>query len=111
MGISTLPNYENAVIPIEKLTHYALNVAHPVGKHKAKLFNSVFGWTDADALFVAQIILAALSNNDAELTKQNEYGDFYTVSFLYSNNIGTANILTAWIVQDDIPRLITCYIF
>jgi len=40
-----LPNIEFAYIPSEKLAGYALNPDHPVGKHKAAVFESVLGMT------------------------------------------------------------------
>jgi len=41
-----LPNNKNAVIDSEKITGYALSRDHAVGKHKARVFESVLGMSD-----------------------------------------------------------------
>ena len=38
-------NSESIEIPPAKLTEYALNPEHPVGKHKAKVFETTLGYT------------------------------------------------------------------
>ena len=38
--MSLLPNAEFAFVPLEKLTGYVLNPEHPVGKHKAAVFET-----------------------------------------------------------------------
>jgi hypothetical protein len=38
-----LPNSDKAIVPIEKLRDYSLNPSHSVGKHKARVFESVLG--------------------------------------------------------------------
>jgi len=47
-----LPNADFAEVPIVKLRDYALNPDHPVGKHKAKVFESVLGLTAEDSAFL-----------------------------------------------------------
>lgn len=39
-----LPEYKMAVIPDEKLTGYALNMDHPIGRNKAIVFQKVLGY-------------------------------------------------------------------
>ena len=46
---NALPNLENATINPKKLTEYALNPEHPVGKNKAKVFESVLGYNQSNA--------------------------------------------------------------
>ena len=43
-----LPNPHKAVVGIEKLRDYSLNVDHPVGWHKARVFKTKAGqrWLD-----------------------------------------------------------------
>jgi hypothetical protein len=36
--VNLLPNAENAVVEIRKLSEYCLNPEHPKGKDKARLF-------------------------------------------------------------------------
>ncbi len=40
-----LPNAEKAFVDIEKLRGYCLNQFHERGKHKARLFSSILGFT------------------------------------------------------------------
>lgn len=38
-----LPNGDKAEIPMQKLIGYCLNLEHPSGKHKARVFKSKLG--------------------------------------------------------------------
>jgi hypothetical protein len=40
-----LPNAEHAVVDLRKLRDYCRNFDHPVGKHEARVFLEVLGWT------------------------------------------------------------------
>ena len=40
--MTILPNVDEAIIPIEKFTKYALDPRHPVGKNKAIVFEGDF---------------------------------------------------------------------
>ena len=42
--IIVLPNYENAIIPIEKFTKYALDMNNPKGRNKAIAFQEALGY-------------------------------------------------------------------
>lgn len=107
-----LPNPNRAVIDIRKLRDYCLSPTNPVGKHKARVFLSVLGFTDADAEFMRELIRMALSANEAVLVKTDEYGDRYYFDFIAVTQTGQATIRTAWIVKsgEDYLRLTSCYI-
>jgi hypothetical protein len=45
---TALPNYQNAVIPQNKLVKYSLDPTHPRGKHKAIVFKSALGFEQSD---------------------------------------------------------------
>ncbi len=47
-----LPNPHKAVVEIEKLRDYSLNLNHPVGKQKAKVFRSALLLTMQDAAWL-----------------------------------------------------------
>jgi hypothetical protein len=55
-----LQNLDKASIDIVKLTRYALDMNHPEGRHKARVFLSALGITAADGEWLAQAILEAL---------------------------------------------------
>ena len=54
-----LPYAELAVVDVAKLRDYGLDMAHPRGKHKAKVFKSRLGLTADDAEFLRAVLLEA----------------------------------------------------
>lgn len=108
----TLPNADRAVVDIGKLRGYCLNPNHPVGKHKARMFETALGLTNADAEELQIALLAAARNDETVLGEVDAYGQRYVLRFTLSRAGQTANILSAWIVRidEDFPRLTTCYI-
>src|ERR1043166_7825376 len=111
-----LPNAENAVVDIEKLRDYCLNVNHEEGKHKARRFREKLGLTANDAERLRQVILDAILRIDAKEQTPSQYGKRVMVEFELSWPEGkfilsTALVRTAWIIRngEDFPRLTTCY--
>ncbi len=107
-----LPNANRAVVEVEKLRDYSLNPEHDRGEHKARVFLSALGFTQADARKLRQMILAAALKEDATPTKLLPYGQIYTMDFSTEGLSGTVAIRTGWIVAagTDFPRLVTCYV-
>lgn len=105
-----LPNHNNAVIDLNKLENYCLDINHPIGKHKAKVLQSALSLNHNDAKIFADLIIRNLYLNEAVKGKGDEYGQRYFVDMKISNFGKEAIIRTAWIVEhgEDIPRLITC---
>ena len=110
--MSLLPNAEFAFIPMEKLVDYALNPNHPVGKHKAAVFEAALGITMVDAEFLRIKILEAVQTIEAILARNDRFGQRYQVEFELERNGCKAIILTAWILEplEFSPRLTSCYI-
>jgi len=90
---------EGIHIDPRKLTHYALNPASPVGKHKAVLFERLLGFTRENYLILlARLEEAAMR---AEVTPHNEdkYGMRYTADMLIQGTEGReAVVRTGWIL-------------
>jgi hypothetical protein len=107
-----LPNAARAVVEIEKLRDYSLNLEHTEGKHKAQVFRSALGLTQADAEMLRQMVLRAARTEEATPTKLLPYGRLYTLDFGAEGLSGTVTIRTGWIVEagTDFPRLVTCYV-
>src|SRR5215208_6878922 len=105
-----LPNSERAVVEIEKLRDYSLNLEHAEGKHKAQVFRSALGFTKADAERLRQMVLSAARTEEATPTKLLPYGQLYTLDFSTDGLSGMVTIRTGWIVETgtDFPRLVTC---
>lgn len=108
-----LPNFDKASIPVSKLSGYALNKNHPVGKHKAIAFEKVLGYTEANQNDLIVEIRKGLTQYRAISRKATQYGQPYEVQMVIAGANGrTAKIKTGWIVEKDsaIPRLTTVYI-
>jgi hypothetical protein len=94
-----------------KLSNYSLNFEHETGKHKAYVFKSVLGITLENKDILVNAILDAAKICEAS-ERGKKFGMRYNMVFEMRTDIGTAEILTAWIIDDgmDFPRLTTCYI-
>ena len=103
---------ESIEIPPAKLTEYALNPEHLVGKHKAKIFESVLGYT----LDNYQDLIDNVYRNIDEakfVPKGNQgYGMRYEqILELTGPNGNKAKVLAAWIETDTKgKRLTTIYV-
>ena len=107
-----VPNAENAIIDIRKLRDYCLDENHPIGKHKARLFASALNLTQENSDELRDILLSAVKTSEAELGKQDEFGQRYTVDYEVENNSKRATIRSGWIIEtnSDVPKLTTCFI-
>ncbi|MBJ7900918.1 MAG: hypothetical protein GC158_13610 [Cyanobacteria bacterium RI_101] len=106
-----LPNAENAVVNIRKLSHYCLNIEHDEGKHKARLFLSRLGMTAENAEELRQILLEVIQTHEARLGRQDGFGQRYTVDFTIRWQNRKAILRSGWIIEhgSEIPKLTTCY--
>lgn len=112
MNHTQLPNFENAIIDIRKLTEYALDAESPRGRHRARVFKSVLGLTIDDAGELKSAILACLPNSEAESGETDFYGERYTVDCRIVTGAGAATVRTGWIIRqkESFPRLTTCFV-
>jgi len=107
-----LPNCEKAFVDIRKLTGYCLNITHERGKHKARLFSSILGFTSDNAMELKEILLEAARSYNAEKVGEDSYGKRYLIDFTITRGKGQAKVRSAWIVRsyEDFARLASCYI-
>jgi len=56
----SLPNAANAHIDLDKLSRYALDPDHPVGRNKARVFRNALAIEQRDAEYLRDAILRAL---------------------------------------------------
>lgn len=107
-----LPNGNRADLGA-KIKDYSLNPLHREGRHKARVFASTLGITlgNQEVLRVA-VRRAAAESDEAEPRGDNGFGEVFVLRFSLATDVGTATVLTAWIVRkdEDFPRLSTCYI-
>jgi hypothetical protein len=106
-----LPNAGEAVIPIEKLINYSLNFKKD--PNKATAFKLALGYTKINAGGLARNILENVRSHSVIHKGNNGYGEIYeAVMNLTGENGKAANILTAWIIENDVnfPRLVNTYV-
>lgn len=105
-----LPTLDNIRIDERKLTGYVLNLNHPEGRHKARVFRSSLGLTIADAPWLAQAIKLALPEARMELQSESEWGSIYRSDIRLHRGDRCAKVRTAWLCTGLESRLITCFV-
>ncbi len=99
-GIIKLPRYEEAVVPREKFTQYALNPDKD--PDKAKVFKRALGFTADDADELIRKINRNLANYPAIPKGNRGWGETYEVVMdIEGKNGKTAKVLTAWIDDQE----------
>jgi hypothetical protein len=106
-----IPNAASAVIDIRKLRDYCLNLEHNDGKQKARLFSAILGLTADHAEELRQILLEVVKTHEAQLGRQDEFGQRYTLDFTIEWQNKSAILRSGWIIEhgSEIPKLTTCY--
>ena len=107
-----IPNADQATIDTRKLSDYVLNTAHSQGKHKARVFESVLGLTDADTDILRDALQDAVQSKEARIVDEDDYGIRYQIDFEMTTDTGIATIRSGWIIRvdEDYPRFLTCYV-
>ncbi|BDC51910.1 hypothetical protein F183_A42250 [Bryobacterales bacterium F-183] len=106
-----LPNGHLAIVDIRKLTEYCLNLQHPTGRHKARVFAAAgIGIEDAEILRAA--LLRAASEAEVNRVDTSEYGTHYVLDFELFRSARRIAVRSAWLVEavGEPPRLLSCYI-
>jgi|SRR5688572_26470384 len=107
-----LPNPHKAVVEIEKLRDYSLNLDHPVGGHKARVFRAALGLTVHEAAWLRERALDIAFTGDAVAGSLSVFGQKYVIDTLLHHKGMTALVRFSWIVEfgTDFPRLTSCYV-
>ena len=102
-----LPSGADAVVDLEKLTGYCLNPNHPRGKHKARVFAAVLGFTVEHASQLRSALLAAAATAETEVAHSDRFGDRYVIEFEITGPKGSGRLRSAWIIRrgERVPRL------
>ena len=106
-----LPNADQAVVPLRKLTDYLLSDNHARGREKARYLRS-YGFTvdRVDLLEAALHSIALMGDHIA--TEHTSYGTMYVVVGVSMTPAGSMiRLRTVWIVEpaDPRPRFVTAY--
>ncbi len=106
-----VPNYEQALVPKEKLINYLLDFEHVDGRSKA-LFYKIHGFEKSNYQELILNLKRILSENDFDSSMNTPWGKKYVV-FGYLDSIRKQQplIKTVWQVKTDegFPTLITAY--
>ena len=108
-----LPGYNSAAIPDEKLTAYALNKDHPVGKYKALVFEKVLGYNISNRGDLIGRVREGLEKYRFTERDATQYGRPFEVSMMIRGANGRyAPVKTAWQIDNgsDTPRLVSIYV-
>ena len=107
-----LPFAERAYADDSKFLGYCLNIDHPYGKHKARVFRSALDITVDNWEVLRDAVLTAVLLNPALYEGHNSYGELYAVDFEMMRNAKVAMVRSNWIIHDNenFPRLTSCYV-
>ncbi len=113
-----LTNCECVIIEEAKLVGYSLNPAHPVGGHKARVFQSALGFNQENWRELESEIRAKLPCYPANKLDETAFGTKFSVYLpITGANLRTVEVLTVWQYdrdvdgnESDVPRLITIYV-
>ncbi len=107
-----MPGGDAAIVDREKLLGYCLNAEHPRGKHKARVFASVLGFTAENADELRAALLAGAATADAHPGVFDQFGTRYMLEFEIIGPRGSGIVKSLWIVRrnESAPRLTSCYV-
>jgi hypothetical protein len=83
----------------------------PLVIDNANVFSSSLGMTADNAEELRQILLEVVQVHDAQLGRQDEFGQRYTLDFKINWQNRSATLRSGWMIEygSAIPRLTTCY--
>lgn len=82
-----------------------------MGGPKARVFASVLGLSSSDWEHLRDELLRTLPNGRVERIDANRYATTYRVALtIHGLNGRDARVITAWRLDDGVPRLVTAYV-
>jgi hypothetical protein len=106
-----LPGAESAIVAEDKIRNYLLSTSHLEGRSKARFFTA-FGFTSQNWRELAAALRRHVVENEAVLSKRNEYGSFYNVDGPALSPDGrNPRIRSVWVIETAFmtPRFITAH--
>jgi hypothetical protein len=76
-----LPNPQAAIVDIKKLREYCLDLKHPRGRHKARVFERALDITLRDAELLRTALLRAAVEREATLGRRDAFWQNYMLDF------------------------------
>ena len=107
-----MPGGDTAIVDPAKLTGYCLNPEHPRGKHKARVFAAVLGFTSENADQLRAALLKAAASEAAHVAATDRFGTRYVLEFETRGPRGAGTVKSTWIVRrgETTPRLTSCFV-
>jgi hypothetical protein len=106
-----LPNYQQAIVPQKKITHYLLSLTHPDGKSKANFFLK-FGFKSDAWEVMAHAFINHVADHELVKTEPSPFGTRYVIEGqLITPDGRNPFVRSIWFIttEDDTPRLISAY--
>ena len=106
-----IPNADQAVVPIEKITEYLLNPLHPVGGPKARWLFAL-GYRIESPQELADGLLGIVRESEDFTAHAGVFGVKYAVrGTLITPSTRSARVLTVWMIENDsaFPRLVSAF--
>ena len=106
-----LPGADHSICDAAKVRDYLLSLEHPVGRSKARFFQSL-GFTRLEWLLLQSALLQLGREGEAELGASSVFGQKYLVRGSIQGPSGEAAVVvTVWIILtgETTPRLITAH--
>jgi hypothetical protein len=103
---------EHATIDAHKVTAYALDPDHPVGRHKARVFLAVLGFDQSNAHQLLEQLRVGVRTSVAVAGVSDRFGQRFTVDIEVTGPRGHAIVRTGWIYDpgSTTPRLTTLFV-
>jgi hypothetical protein len=107
-----LPNSAEAILDIRKIEDYCLNLSHPRGRHKARVFGEALGLERGDAAWLRGVLLEATRHNEARQVAADAWGTHWRLDATIGRHGMIAVVRTIWIVRagEKAPRFVTCWV-
>ncbi|MBF9352819.1 hypothetical protein HA138_24050 [Mycobacteroides chelonae] len=105
-----IPGADDVLVPEAKLREYALNLDHPHGKHKARLFRELLNIEAEDWQFLAEQLKRGVRRAPAlREVRGDEFGvRFDVITAVKGRNGAVKPVLSGWIVRPgQHPSLVT----
>ncbi|MCX5573646.1 hypothetical protein OSH03_06655 [Enterobacter sp. E-TC7] len=108
-----LLNAEHAVVDYRKLATYSLDVNHPVGGHKARVFESALGYNPTNSDVLGSRVQEGILTAPAKVLEANQHGQRMAVDMpILGANGETVIVRSGWIYEPDavVPRMTTIFV-
>ncbi|WP_371316086.1 DUF6883 domain-containing protein [Enterobacter sp. ENT03] len=108
-----LLNAEHAVVDYRKLSTYSLDVTHPKGGHKARVFQSALGYNTTNSDVLGNRVQEGILTAPANVLDATQHGQRMAVDMpLLGANGETVILRSGWIYEPDavVPRMTTIFV-